>query len=69
MAWDFPGGPVVKNLPASAGLKEQLSLYTTTTEVREWEVWLLQLEKAWVQQLRPRAEKKKLELLALATSK
>ena len=69
MAWDFPGGPVVKNLPASAGLKEQLSLYTTTTEVREWEVWLLQLEKACVQQLRPRAEKKKIELLALATSK
>ena len=59
MAWDFPGGPVVKNLPASAGLKEQLSLYTTTTEVREWEVWSLQLEKACVQQLRPRAEKKK----------
>ena len=69
MAWDFPSGPVVKNLPASAGLKEQLSLCTATTEAHEWEVRSLQLEKACAQQLRPRAEKKKLEWLALATSK
>ena len=70
MAWDFPGGPVVKNLPANVGLKEQLSLFTTTTEAQEWEVWLLQLEKACVKQLRPRAAKKEnLEWLALVISK
>ena len=62
MAWDFPSGPVVKNLPASAGLKEQLSLCTATTEAHEWEVRSLQLEKACAQQLRPRAEKKKIRM-------
>ena len=46
VSWDFPGGPVVKNLPSSAGdmgsisgqgtkipgAAEQLSLRTTTRE-------------------------------------
>ena len=72
MPWDFPGSPVVKNLPCNAGnvglapgqgskipyAMNQLSLSITTTEFECYSEWRWMIQ--WIShmvQLRPDAAK------------